>query len=82
MTTYEQALTHSGLTPDVRHHQMYLQGQAAGMAQAREAMTHGCPPDCKDGMIDSGGIHPWGEAALVPCPNCKAITAHGTKEQP
>ena len=40
------------------------------------ALEHGgCPPDCKDGMTDSGGVHPWGEAALIPCPNCKAITA-------
>lgn len=38
---YEQALTHAGLTPDVRYHQLYLQGQAAGMAQAREVMTVG-----------------------------------------
>ena len=43
---------------------------------ALEALKHGgCPPDCKDGMTDSGGVHPWGEAALIPCPNCKAITA-------
>lgn len=43
---------------------------------ALEALKHGgCPPDCKDGMTDSGGVHPWGEAALIPCPNCKTITA-------
>ena len=41
-----------------------------------QALTHGgCPPDCKDGMTDSGGVHPWGEAALIPCPNCQTITA-------
>ena len=51
---------------------------------ALEALTHGCPPDCKDGMTDSGGIHPWGEAALVPCPNCEALTAlrEALAEQP
>lgn len=39
-----------------------------------EALKHGgCPPDCKDGMTDSGGVHPWGEPALIPCPNCAAI---------
>ena len=41
---------------------------------ALEALTHGgCPPDCKDGMTDSGGAYPWGEAALIPCPNCRTI---------
>ena len=40
-----------------------------------EALKHGCPPDCKDGMIDSGGVHPWGEPALIPCPTCAAIRA-------
>ena len=43
--------------------------------QALEALTHGCPPDCKDGMTDSGGAHPWGEPALIPCPNCESIAA-------
>ena len=38
-----------------------------------EALKHGCPPDCKDGMIDSGGVHPWGEPALIPCPTCAAL---------
>lgn len=47
----------------------------ATVEQALEAFTRGCPPDCKDGMVDSGGIHPWGEPALVPCPACEAITA-------
>jgi hypothetical protein len=43
---------------------------------ALEALTHGgCPFDCKDGMTDSGGVHPWGEAALIPCANCQTITA-------
>ena len=43
---------------------------------ALQALTHGgCPPDCKDGMTDSGGVHPWGEAALIPCTNCQTITA-------
>ena len=46
------------------------------MELALNALTHGgCPPDCKDGMTDSGGVHPWGEAALIPCPNCQTITA-------
>ena len=46
-----------------------------------EALKHGgCPPDCKDGMTDSGGVHPWGEPALIPCPNCAAIAKAG--EQP
>ena len=54
------------------------------MKLALEALTHGCPPDCKGGMTDSGGIHPWGEAVLVPCPNCKAITTlrEALAEQP
>ncbi len=37
---YTQALTHAGLKPDVRYHQLYLQGVAAGMEQAREAMEN------------------------------------------
>ena len=46
------------------------------MELALQALTHGgCPPDCKDGLTDSGGVHPWGEAALIPCPNCQTITA-------
>ena len=51
-----------------------------------KALKHGgCPPDCKDGMTDSGGVHPWGEPVLIPCPNCAAIAraieaAHGIKE--
>ena len=50
--------------------------QTEALELALEALTHGgCPPDCKDGMTDSGGVHPWGEAALIPCPNCQTITA-------
>lgn len=41
--------------------------------QALDAWTRGCPPDCKDGMTDSGGVYPWGEAALIPCPACQAF---------
>jgi hypothetical protein len=43
--------------------------------QALEAWARGCPPDCKDGMTDSGGVHPWGEAALIKCPSCQAVEA-------
>ena len=43
--------------------------------QLLEALKHGCPPDCKDGMTDSGGTHPWGEPALIPCPTCAAIAS-------
>ena len=42
---------------------------------ALEAWARGCPPDCKDGMTDSGGVHPWGEAALIECPSCQAVEA-------
>jgi hypothetical protein len=36
-------------------------------AALREAHARICP-DCKGtGMRDSGGVHPWGEAALIPC---------------
>jgi hypothetical protein len=32
------------------------------------------PPDCQECngeyAVDSGGTHPWGEAALIPCPKC------------
>lgn len=47
------------------------------LRQALEAITHGCPPGCNDGMTDSGGTYPWGEAVLMPCPACetaKSIT--------
>ena len=43
--------------------------------QALEAFTRGCPPDCKDGMTDSGGVYPWGEPALIRCPACRAFDA-------
>ena len=43
--------------------------------QALEAFTRGCPPDCKDGMTDSGGVYPWGEPALIRCPACQAFDA-------
>lgn len=43
--------------------------------QALEAWARGCPPDCKDGMTDSGGVQPWGEAALIECPSCQAVEA-------
>ena len=43
--------------------------------QALDAWARGCPPDCRDGMTDSGGVHPWGEAALIKCPSCQAVGA-------
>ena len=42
---------------------------------ALDAFTRGGPPDCKDGMTDFGGVHPWGEAALIECPSCQAVEA-------
>ena len=51
--------------------------------QALEAWVRGCPPDCKDGMTDSGGVQPWGEAALIECPSCQAVEAlRAALEQP
>ena len=51
--------------------------------QALEAFTRGCPPDCKDGMTDSGGVYPWGEPALIRCPACRAFDAlRAALEQP
>ena len=41
--------------------------------KALKAFENGCPPTCENGMIDSGGFHPWGEPALVPCPACLAF---------
>ena len=41
--------------------------------KAIKAFENGCPPTCENGMIDSGGFHPWGEPALVPCPACLAF---------
>ena len=43
--------------------------------RALDALARGCPPDCKDGMTDSGGVHPWGESALIECPSCQAVEA-------
>lgn len=43
--------------------------------RALDALAQGCPQDCKDGMTDSGGVHPWGEAALIECPSCQAVEA-------
>lgn len=45
------------------------------VGRALDALARGCPPDCKDGMTDSGGVHPWGEAALIECPSCQAVEA-------
>ena len=51
--------------------------------RALDALARGCPPDCKDGMTDSGGVHPWGEAALIECPSCQAVEAlRAALEQP
>ena len=41
--------------------------------KAIKAFENGCSPTCENGMIDSGGFHPWGEPALVPCPACLAF---------
>lgn len=54
-----------------------IERKDALLRQALEAITHGCPPGCNDGMTDSGGTYPWGEAVLMPCPACetaKSIT--------
>lgn len=40
---YESALQHAGLTPDVRLHQLYLQGVAAGMAMQVAPSQYGSP---------------------------------------
>ena len=41
--------------------------------KAIKAFENGCPPTCKNGMIDSGGFSPWGEPILEPCPACLAF---------
>lgn len=41
--------------------------------KAIKAFENGCPPTCENGMIDSGGFHPWGEPILEPCPACLAF---------
>ena len=63
---YQQALTHAGLIPDVRYHQLYLQGVSAGMAQAREAMTIGLDAleSCGAAHITDGG-NQWHDEKLV-----------------
>ena len=57
--------------------------------KAVKAFENGCPPTCEKGMIDSGGFHPWGEPALVPCPAClafehlrTALAAEQPKQEP
>jgi hypothetical protein len=41
--------------------------------KAIKAFENGCPPTCENGMIDSGGFHPWGEPMLDLCPACLAF---------
>ena len=41
--------------------------------KAIKAFENGCPPTCENGMIDSGGFHPWGEPMLDICPACLAF---------
>lgn len=57
--------------------------------KAVKAFENGCPPTCENGMVDSGGFHPWGQPALVPCPAClafehlrTALAAEPTKPKP
>lgn len=52
-----------------------IERKDALLRRALEAMTHGCPPGCNDGMTDSGGTYPWGEAVLIPCPTCETVKA-------
>ena len=41
--------------------------------KAIKAFENGCPSTCENGMIDSGGFHPWGEPMLDLCPACLAF---------
>ena len=41
--------------------------------KAIKAFENGCSPTCENGMIDSGGFHPWGEPMLDLCPACLAF---------
>ena len=41
--------------------------------KAIKAFENGCSPTCENGMIDSGGFHPWGEPMLDSCPACLAF---------
>ena len=41
--------------------------------KAIKAFENGCSPTCENGMIDSGGFHPWGEPMLDICPACLAF---------
>lgn len=50
-----------------------IERKDALLRQALEAIAHGCPPDCKDGVTDSGGTYPWGEAVLMRCPTCETF---------
>ena len=53
--------------------------------KAIKAFENGCPPTCENGMIDSGGFHPWGEPMLDLCPACLAfehLRTHLAAEQP
>lgn len=38
-------------------------------------------PDCQGtGSRDSGGVHPWGEAAMVPCDCSQPLVLHSICE--
>jgi hypothetical protein len=90
---YEDALRHAGLTPDVRLHQLYLQGVAAGMAVKSEpvAWMHTMIEDVVVGHRPADlNVHPDRWIPLykdpTPCQTCEALartvmmdqTAHDT----
>ena len=59
----------------IRTQHAAIERKDALLRQALVAITHGCPPGCNDGMTDSGGTYPWGEAVLIPCPTCETVKA-------
>lgn len=49
------------------------QGESVGLVLHELKRLRAICPECKGtGMADSGGTHPWGEPALIPC-GCDAI---------
>lgn len=72
-----ESIEHINAASLLRTQHAAIERKDALLRQALEAITHGCPPGCNDGMTDSGGTYPWGEAVLMPCPACetaKSIT--------
>jgi hypothetical protein len=58
------------------------QGESVGLVLQELKRLRAVCPECKGtGMADSGGVHPWGEPAMIPC-GCDRAPATSAGEVP